>query len=94
MLYTGGLEMFTPEIINESNNEFILVANHNIESIEQLKLSIQYNKSRINYGKSHLPSHINICRLIYDLRGQNVADDFQSKIIDELSDIATLEFKI
>ena len=86
--------MFTPEIIDEINNEFILVANHNIESSEQLHLSIQYNKSRINYGKSHLPSNINSCRLIYDLRGQNVSNDFQSKIIDELSDLAILEFKI
>lgn len=86
--------MFTPEIIDETKDEFILVANHKIESNEQLELSIQYNKSRIIYGKSQLPNHINICRLIYDLRGQNVPDNFKSKIIDKLSDIAVLEFKI
>jgi hypothetical protein len=83
-----------PKETNQKPAGGFLIANHKIESNEQLELSIQYNKSRIIYGKSQLPSHFNICRLIYDLRGQNVTDNFKYKIIDELSDLAVLEFKI
>lgn len=50
--------MFTPEFINEERGEFLLVANHCLESRESIQLSIAFNLARISYGLSHLPPHI------------------------------------
>ncbi|MEF9676998.1 hypothetical protein ABRQ00_12950 [Pectobacterium aroidearum] len=85
--------MFTPEFIHEDIGEFILVSNHCLASAEAVSFSIEFNRTRIAYGKSHLPAHIHTCRLIYDIRGQNVPPDVIEKITLALESDAFVEFK-
>lgn len=84
--------MFTPEFISEERGEFLLVANHSLASPESVKFSIAFNIARISYGLSQLPSHIQTCRVIYDIRGQSVPDPIISEIGRALEQVAIVEF--
>jgi hypothetical protein len=64
--------VFTPELTNEEEGTFILMANHAVEDPKARQLSIEYNLARIKYGRTQLPERINKCILVYDLRGQRV----------------------
>ena len=83
----------THEFINEKNKEFIFVCNHALEADEQVTMSIQYNLSRVKFTRSQLPSHISNCRIIYDIRGQLIDVHIQEKIVNQLSLVASVEFK-
>lgn len=85
--------MFTPEFINDTNGEYVFIANHSLESMDAVELSIRYNKARIAFGSKHLPSHINSCRIIYDIRGQSVTDLMISNVTEALGSVCTVEFK-
>ncbi|KUE79682.1 hypothetical protein [Aeromonas schubertii] len=86
--------MFTPEFILAERGEYVLIANHNLESTESIELSIKYNKARIAFAAQHLPHQLNQCRIIYDARGQSVSETAINKITAELSPICKIEFKI
>lgn len=85
--------MFTPEFIIEDRGEYILVANHNLESTESVQASIKYNKARIAFGTTQLPAQIQNCRLIFDIRGQAVSEATINSINQALAGICNLEFK-
>lgn len=85
--------MFTPEFVNEELGEFILIANHSMSSAESIQFSIEYNLARISYGKSHLPPHMQTCRIIYDTRGQSIPDAVLTHISQALEHVAIVEFK-
>lgn len=85
--------MFTPEFVDEERGEFILVANHSLVSVESIQFSIEYNLARISYGLSHLPPHIQTCRVVYDIRGQSIPDAVLAQINRALMQVATVEFK-
>jgi hypothetical protein len=85
--------MFTPEFINDTKGEYVFVASHSLESKDAIELSIRYNKARIAFGSKHLPSHIKSCRIIYDIRGQSVADPVINKVTEALGSVCSLEFK-
>ncbi len=85
--------MFTPEFINHSKKEYVLVASHSLENQEAINLSVQYNKARIDFGNKHLPEHITSCRLIYDIRGQSVSDETIEVVRLAFGAICTVEFK-
>ena len=61
--------MFTPELVNDKSGEYVLVANHSLETDEAVALSIAYNRGRIEYAKKHLPPHVSRCIVHYDIRG-------------------------
>jgi hypothetical protein len=84
--------MFTPEFSSDDKGEYVLVANHSLQSADAIELSIQYNKARIAFGTANLPSHIQKCRLIYDIRGQSVSEAVVGKVTEALKSICTLEF--
>jgi len=86
--------MFTPEFVNEEIGEFVLIANHCLESPESVRLSIDYNMARINYGLSQLPTHIRNCRILYDVRGQSFSDSVINDIKQFFRDIAIVEFRL
>ncbi len=85
--------MFTPEFINVDQDEFVLVASHNLESVESVQNSIKYNKARIAFGIAHLPSQVKKCRLIYDIRGQVVSEATINSVKRALEGSCNLEFK-
>lgn len=84
--------MFTPEFLIEDRGEFVLVASHNLESDEAVLLSVSYNKARVAYGLTHAPSQMK-CRLVYDIRGQNVSDIALAQVNAVLKGQCNLEFK-
>jgi len=85
--------MFVPDFINEVHGEFILVASHSLASPESIKISIAYNIARISYGLSQLPSHIQTCRVVYDIRGQSISDLVLAQIKEAFEQVAIVEFK-
>ncbi|WP_041522119.1 hypothetical protein [Gilvimarinus agarilyticus] len=85
--------MFTPEFVSEDRGEYILIANHSLENSEAIEMSIAYNRGRIAFGASQLPSHLQSCRLIYDIRGQVVSDNVIDQIRQALGQDCILEFK-
>ena len=84
--------MFTPEFINEERGEFLLVANHSLESRESIPLSISFNLASISYWLPHLPPHIRSCRVVYDIRGQSVSDAVLTRVSQALQQVAIVEF--
>lgn len=85
--------MFVPEFVLEDRGEFVLVANHNLETPESIRLSIKYNAARIAFGKTQLPPHIQGCRIIYDIRGQSVSNEIVEGVKQALASSCSLEFK-
>jgi hypothetical protein len=47
--------MFTPEFVSPAHGEFVLVANHNLGSEMAVRLSIDYNRARIAFGRGQVP---------------------------------------
>jgi hypothetical protein len=72
--------VFTPELTNEEEGTFTLMANHAIEDPKARQLSIEYNLARIKHGRAQLPQRINKCILVYDLRGQRVDSAIASSL--------------
>jgi len=85
--------MFTPELVSEKLGEYVLVANHSLESAEAARMSVEYNRARILHGRPHLPSESWKCRLVYDVRGQSVSETTIERVRAELRNIACVEFK-
>jgi hypothetical protein len=85
--------MFTPEFVSEERGEYVLVANHRLDSAECVRLSIAYNRARVAHGATHLPPHIQKCRIIYDIRGQSVSTQTQNQLRQGLQTHCTVEFK-
>ncbi|WP_075122985.1 hypothetical protein [Burkholderia paludis] len=85
--------MFTPEMVNTGLGEFVLVANHSLESTEAVRLSVEYNRARILHGRPHLPSDSWKCRLVHDVRGQSVSEATLDRVRARLRDVAAVEFK-
>ena len=85
--------MFTPEFSNRELGEYVLVANHNLESRESAQLSAAFNRARISFGQKHLPETMRSCRLIYDVRGQKVPEAHIELLRAQLSSLCSLEFK-
>ena len=85
--------MFTPEFISDNKGEVVLIANHSLESDEAIELSIAYNKARIAYGLKHIPSHLRVFRLFYDIRGQSISDHTITKVTEALNETCDLVFK-
>jgi hypothetical protein len=85
--------VITPEYVLEDRGEFVFVANHALSTDAQMFQSIEYNRARILNAKSHLPAHLSICRLIYDIRGQRLSTAQLDHIKAALSDVAAVEFK-
>jgi hypothetical protein len=82
--------MFTPEMMNEEDGTFFLMANHAIEDPKARQLSVDYNLARIKYGSTQLATHINKCILVYDLRGQRVTEDLISSLRSSFAHIHEL----
>jgi hypothetical protein len=85
--------MFTPEFVSEEQGEFVLLAAHSLESAESVRLSIAYCSARITFGSTHLPRHIQKCRVIYDIRGQAVPESTAAQVVQALQGKCTVEFK-
>lgn len=84
--------MFTPEFINDARREVVLVANHSLESDEAVQMSVKFNEARVKFGRHHLPAGDWTIRLIYDVRGQSIADVRLDQVSKTLSGLATVEF--
>jgi len=84
--------MFTPEFVSEKRDEIVLVSNHHLRSSEAIGLSVEYNRARIVFGREHLSASFCKCRVIYDIRGQLVADETTELIRQGLHDLASVEF--
>lgn len=85
--------MFTPEFVSSVHGEFVLVANHCLESDDAIRLSIEYNRARIAYGRINMPDEIRTCRVIYDARGQRVTQDVENRVRSDLQSECILEFR-
>lgn len=85
--------MFTPEFVSTERGEYVFVANHSLSSAEGVRLSIAYNRARATFGAKHLPSHIQKCRVVYDVRGQNVPVDTKDHLRQALQEHCIVEFK-
>lgn len=85
--------MITPEFVREKHGEFILVANHNLETEENVARSIDYNLARIINVRRHLSTALSRCRLIYDIRGHAPWSGALERIEITLADICTIEVK-
>lgn len=72
----------TPEFVSEEKGEFVLVSNHFIGRKEGLEMSIAYNRARLAFMKSNLPSHLTNSVLFYDIRGQVIS----SSRLDEIKE--------
>ena len=85
--------MFTPEFVSDERGEYVLAANHSLTSAESIRLSIAYNRARIKFGSSNLPTHIQNCRLVYDIRGQSLPNSAIDELKSALEGDCTVEFK-
>ena len=85
--------MITPEFVLDERGEFVFVANHSVASDEQISQSVDYNRACILNARKHLPPHLSVCRLIYDIRGQRPSDEQLDHISVALRDVCTVEFK-
>lgn len=85
--------MFTPEFSARDATEHILVMNHFIETDEALALSVAFVRARIDYGRQHVPSHAARFVAYYDVRGQHVWDDLETRLTDALGDVAEVKVK-
>ena len=86
-------DMFTPELVNEGTGEYVLVANHALETGEAVELSIAFNRCRIEHAKRHLPPHVRRCHLVYDIRGQRVPEEIAARLRQEFDAICQFRIK-
>ena len=87
------MSMFTPEFVDRAQEEFILVATHILSDIETAELSVDFNLARIRFGYSQLPESFQRCRLIYDLRGQNISTPIENVLQAGYKNQCILELK-
>lgn len=80
------MSMATPEFVSEEKGEFVLVSNHSIGRREGLEMSIAFNKGRLAFMKSNLPSALTKSVLFYDIRGQAVSNSRLNAIREVFSD--------
>lgn len=85
--------MITPEFVREEHGEFVFVANHNLETEDNVTMSIDYNRARILNARRQLPPTLSRCRLIYDVRGQTLWTGALERIRLALADACTIEVK-
>jgi hypothetical protein len=85
--------MFTPELVAKDNSEYVLVANHNFGNDEARNISISFMKSRVDFGRTHIPNGNSKFRIIYDLRGQMLPADIENWLQTEFLGICNVEVK-
>lgn len=78
--------MFTPEFTRNDGQEYVLVANHYVETADTLALSVAFNRARIAFGRKHVPGPNATFVVHYDMRGQNVASDIEERLRLALED--------
>jgi hypothetical protein len=85
--------MFTPEFSTADATEHTLIANHYVETQAALNLSVAYVRARIRFGRQHVPLPAARFVVVYDVRGQKVADDLESCLHQALGDVAEIRVK-
>jgi hypothetical protein len=85
--------MFTPEFFRNEPAEYVLVANHYVETEAAIALSTAYNRARIAAGKQHVPNRAGKFIVIYDVRGQSVGDDLELRLEEDLGDLAEIRVR-
>ncbi|CAJ0705439.1 hypothetical protein [Ralstonia wenshanensis] len=80
--------MFTPEFTKGDGQEYVLVANHYVETPDALALSIAFTRARIAFGRSQVPVPDAVFAVHYDVRGQKVASNIEEQLKLALSDVA------
>jgi hypothetical protein len=83
--------MITPEFAKTETGNYVLVANHFVETEQSLELSIAFNRARIRYAEANLPQSLSKCTLVYDVRGQNLLPETVEIIRAAFSDIFELK---
>jgi hypothetical protein len=83
---------FTPGFSATNAAEHTLIANHYVEKEQALNLSIALVRACIYFGRQHVPP---LARFVahYDVRGQKVADDLESRLEQALGDVAEVRVK-
>ena len=84
--------MFTPEFSATDATEHTLIANHHVETEEALNLSVAFVRARILFGRRHVPLPTRFVAH-YDVRGQRVVDDLESRLEKALGDVAEVRVK-
>jgi hypothetical protein len=72
--------MFTPEFSGPDGSDFRLVANHYLGDDEALKLSVDFVRSRVAFGRLHVPTAAAKFVAHYDLRGQALPADIEDRL--------------
>lgn len=81
--------MFTPEFTRGDGQEYVLVANHYVETPDALALSIAFTRARIAFGRSQVPVPNAMFVVHYDVRGQRVGGNIEEQLKLALKDVAT-----
>lgn len=84
--------MFTPEFSSLERGEFVLVASHSLGTTEAIELSVEYNKARIAFGFLHVPPAMQKCRMIYDVRGQQLSSAVLNNVEAAFDGLCAVEF--
>jgi hypothetical protein len=90
-LQRDSIGMFTPEFTSKDGSEFHLVANHKLGDDEALTLSVDFVRSRVAFGKLHVPTPAATFVVHYDLRGQAVAADIEDRLRAALSGVCEVQ---
>jgi hypothetical protein len=85
--------LFTPEFSNSILGEFTLLAAHDLTNDQSESMSIAFNKARIAFGLAHLPNNMKRCRLVYDVRGQQLQPDVLVRVKAAFQDLCSLEIR-
>lgn len=85
--------MFTPEFSTADATKHTLIANHYVETQVALNLSVAYVRARVLFGRQHVPLPTARFVVVYDVRGQKVADDLEGCLHHALGDIAEIRVK-
>jgi hypothetical protein len=88
------MSMFTPEFTKNDGQEYILVANHYVETADALALSIAFNRARIAFGRSQVPAPNAMFSVHYDVRGQKVANNIEEQLKLALKDVAATSVRL
>jgi hypothetical protein len=83
--------MFTPEFSGKDGSEFQLVANHYLGNDEALKLSVDFVRSRVAFGRLHVPDAGARFVVRYDLREQALPADMEDRLRAALSGACEVE---
>jgi hypothetical protein len=83
--------MFTPEFTDKDGSEFHLVANHYVGDDQALSLSVDFVRSRVAFGKLHVPTPGGKFVVHYDLRGQALPGDIEDRLRAALSGVCEVQ---